>query len=63
MTKDKLKGMITLGTLLGVMGLIFIFFSVRFGTSLADGWLAAQGGFANSSMYELRVEANTNNFS
>ena len=36
MSKDNLMGLISVGSLLGVGGFIMIFFSVTFGTSLAE---------------------------
>ncbi|RHW34004.1 hypothetical protein D1B33_14470 [Lysinibacillus yapensis] len=62
MKKDKLKGLYALGSLLGATGLIFLFFSANIGAKLADRWLLGQGGFADTSLYEIMVRANTNNF-
>jgi drug/metabolite transporter (DMT)-like permease len=59
--KDKLKGLMTLGTLLGVIGLILIFFSDNLGTTLADGLLAALDNI-DTMNYEFKVKAKTNNF-
>ncbi|WP_165589200.1 hypothetical protein [Oceanobacillus caeni] len=41
MRKDKIKGLMILGALLGVIGLILIIFSDDFGTTLTNGLLAA----------------------
>ncbi|MFC4022380.1 hypothetical protein ACFOUV_00950 [Oceanobacillus longus] len=61
MIKDNLKGVITLGALLAILGFILIFSSVHFGISLADNWLAKQGG-ADTSIYLIVIEGYTNNF-
>ena len=61
MRKDKIKGLMTLGTLLGVIGLILIFFSDNLGTTLANGSLAALDNI-DTMDYEFKVRANTNNF-
>ncbi|MFD1851382.1 hypothetical protein [Oceanobacillus bengalensis] len=62
MENEKLKGLLTLGSLLGVLGLLSLFFSPNLGTALADSWLVAQGDYADSSLYEFKLKANTNNF-
>lgn len=61
MTKDKLKGLVTLGSLIAVVGLILLCFSVNFGTSLAQNWLAKQGG-ADTSIYLIIIKSYINNF-
>ncbi|WP_010094752.1 hypothetical protein [Ornithinibacillus scapharcae] len=61
MTKDKLKGLTGLGSFITVIGFIFLFFSVNFGTSLADNWLVNQGG-ADTSMYLIVTEGYINIF-
>lgn len=61
MTMEKLKGLVAVGSLIAVIGLIFLFFSVNFGTSLADNWLAEQGG-ADTSIYLIVIEGYINNF-
>lgn len=58
---DKLKGLMGLCSLLGVIGLTPIFSSDNFGTSLSDIWLA-QYDFADTTEYQFRVKTNTNNF-
>ena len=60
MTK-KLKGLVTLGSLITVIGFILLFFSVNFGLALADNWVAIQGG-ADTSTYLVVFEGSTNNF-
>lgn len=59
---DKLKGLIILGSLSSIIGLILLLFSPNFGTSCAEIWLANQGGFADTSSYELIVKGYMNSF-
>lgn len=61
MRKDKIKGLMILGALLGVIGLILIFFSDDFGTTLTNGLLAALDNI-DTMDYEFKVKAKTNNF-
>lgn len=61
MTKEKLKGLVVFGSLLTTIGFIFLFFSVNFGTSLAEKWLAKRGG-ADTSIYLIVIEGSTNSF-
>lgn len=61
MLLDKLKVLMTLGSMLGIAGFISIFFSIYFGTSLADNWLVKQGG-ADTGMYQIIVAGYINNF-
>lgn len=61
MRDDTFDKLMFLGSVLGVIGLILIFSSNNLGTSLADGWLAKHD-YADSSTYEFKVKANTNNF-
>lgn len=60
---EKLKGLMVLTSILGVIGLILIFLSGILGTYLADIWLLyLQDGSAETSNYQLKERANTNNF-
>ena len=61
MSKDNLMGLILVGSLLGVGGFIMIFFSVTFGTSLAESWLMRQGG-ADTAYYHIIMKSYINNF-
>ncbi|SES46482.1 hypothetical protein [Psychrobacillus sp. OK032] len=61
MTKNKLKGLVALGSLITAIGFILLFFSVNFGLSLAENWIAKQGG-ADTSTYLIVIEGSTNNF-
>ncbi|WP_455717333.1 hypothetical protein [Anaerosporobacter sp.] len=61
MTKDKLKGFLAVSVLLAVLGLFLLFNSVNFGTSLAESWIAKQGG-ADTAWYHIRAKGNINNF-
>ena len=61
MTKEKFKGLIAFSLLLSVLGLVLLFNSVNFGTSLAESWIVKQGG-ADTAWYHIRVKGNINNF-
>ncbi|MBT2682151.1 hypothetical protein [Bacillus sp. ISL-37] len=61
MTKEKLQGFAIISALLALIGVIFIMFSVEFGTSQADSWLASRGG-ADTAYYHLIVKSYINNF-
>lgn len=61
MTKDKLQGFAIISALLVLLGIILIAFSVKFGTSNADSWLASRGG-ADTAYYHLIVKSYINNF-
>lgn len=54
--KDKYKGFLIVSGLLAAVGLVLIFQSVKFGTSLADSWIAERGG-ANTDYYHIIVES------
>ncbi len=60
MRKNSLKGILVLGSLLGVIGLIFIFFSNSLGTSLTNA-LVADADYA-AYTYDSKVKTNTNIF-
>lgn len=59
--RDLLIGFILLGSILGIAGFIMIFFSVFFGTSLAEFWLVRQGG-ADSAYYHIMVDGYIKSF-
>lgn len=61
MAKSKFKGLVALGSLIAVVGFIFLFFSVKFGLALAENWLIKQGG-ADTSTYLIVIEGSINNF-
>ena len=61
MTKNKLKGLLTLGSLIMVIGFILLFFSVEFGLAFAENWIVKQEG-ADTSTYLLVIEGFTNTF-
>ena len=60
-TTTRLKTFITLGFFMTVIGLISLLFSMNWGLSLADSWLAKRGG-ADTSLYLLVIEGYTNMF-
>ena len=61
MTKDKLKGLVALGSVITAVGFILLFFSVNIGLSLAENWLVTQGGM-DTSAYLIVIEGYINNF-
>lgn len=61
MTKDKLKGYVTLASLITAIGFILLFFSINFGMSFAEKWIAKQGE-ADQPTYLIVIEGYTNNF-
>jgi protein-S-isoprenylcysteine O-methyltransferase Ste14 len=61
MTIEKLKAFAIISVLLVLSGVIMIFNSVNFGTSIADSWLADRGG-ADTGFYLIVVEGYINNF-
>ena len=61
MTKDKLKGLVALGSIISVIGFILLFFSVDFGTSFALNWLGNEGG-ADTETYLVVLEGYTDTF-
>ena len=61
MITDKLKGFISLGILLLILGLFLLFNSVNFGTTIADNWIAKQGG-ADTALYHISVKGYINSF-
>lgn len=63
MTKDKLKGLVALGSLITAIGFILLFFSVNFGTSFSLNWLGNEdGGGADTGTYLIILEGYTNTF-
>ncbi|MCG7346101.1 hypothetical protein MHZ92_18485 [Sporosarcina sp. ACRSL] len=62
MTKDKLKALFALGSLVTVIGIILLFFSIKFGESLAHNWLVKRGGGSDTSTYLIIFEGYTNIF-
>ncbi|MCT2534861.1 hypothetical protein NC661_04020 [Aquibacillus koreensis] len=60
MRKDNFKWLIMLGSLLGIIGLLFIFFSNNLGASLAEGWLVENE--YEMSDYLSEVKKNTSIF-
>lgn len=62
METEKVKSLMSLGSLFALVGLILLFLSNHFGTALADSWLMGQGEYADSFMYQYKVQAHSNNF-
>ncbi|MFJ8088304.1 hypothetical protein ACIQ7N_08875 [Lysinibacillus sp. NPDC095746] len=61
MTKNKLKGLISLGSVITAIGFILLFLSVDMGLSLAEYRIVTQGGM-DTSQYLIVIEGYTNNF-
>lgn len=59
---EKYRKLIIIGSSLGIVGLIFSFFSVSFGTAIADNWLNTKTGGVDTWKYEFIMQSNTNNF-
>lgn len=63
MLKEHIKGLGVISFLLAIVGLVLMFSSVSFGTSLGDSWLSKQeDGMADTSQYMLVIETYKNNF-
>ncbi|MCM3667251.1 hypothetical protein M3204_22905 [Mesobacillus subterraneus] len=61
MTIEKVKAFVIISVLLVLSGVIMIFNSVNFGTSIADSWLADRGG-ADTELYHLIINGYINSF-
>ena len=59
--REKLKGFVIIGAIFSFLGVMLIFFSVSFGTSMANSWLASRGG-ADTGYYHLMVTSYINSF-
>jgi hypothetical protein len=62
MTENQLKWSGFFVAVTGVVGLVLIFFSVDFGTSLAESWLVNQDGFSSTELYHIILESYINSF-
>ncbi|KAB7672225.1 hypothetical protein [Bacillus sp. B1-b2] len=56
-----MKRIVNIGYLNIVIGFIFIFFSVRFGNSIAENWLYKQGS-VDTSIYLIAIQGYINSF-
>ncbi|MGG1397701.1 hypothetical protein ABE288_07700 [Bacillus salipaludis] len=61
MTKENSIYFLIVGTVLGLVGVVMIFFSVNFGTYFAESWLASRGG-SDTGYYHIIVNSYINNF-
>ncbi|MDL4839969.1 hypothetical protein [Aquibacillus rhizosphaerae] len=61
MKKENFNLFVTIVSMLTIIGLILLFFSTHFGTSMADNWLMEQGG-ADTAMFHIRIKSYINNF-
>lgn len=66
MSKDHIKGFSIISVLLIIVGFVFIFSSVSFGTSMADTWFLEhterEGIGPDSSQYNIVTKTYINNF-
>ncbi|WP_139368007.1 hypothetical protein [Priestia abyssalis] len=63
MSNEHIKGLSIMSSLLAIAGLILMFSSISFGTSLGDSWLLNQeNGVADTNRYNMIVETYKNNF-
>ncbi|MDQ0246154.1 hypothetical protein J2S09_003741 [Bacillus fengqiuensis] len=63
MSNEHIKGLSIMSSLLAIAGLVLMFSSISFGTSLGDAWLLNQAdGVADSNRYNMIVETYKNNF-
>ena len=61
MTKNKLKGLVSLGSVITAIGFLLLIFSVDIGLSLAEYRIVTQGGM-DTSQYLIVIEGYTNSF-
>lgn len=61
MSKANVSKLITLGTVIGIVGLIMLLFNVGFGTSLAESWLMKRGG-SDTATYHIVWQGYINTF-
>lgn len=63
MLREHIKGLCVTSFLLAIAGLVLMFTSVSFGTSLGDAWLfSQQDGIADTDQYMMVIETFKNNF-
>ncbi|RZT23625.1 hypothetical protein EV282_2718 [Fictibacillus sp. BK138] len=62
MLDHKIKELSIISSLLTVAGLILMFSSIYFATSIGDSWLLDQGGVADTGQYNRVVDTYKNNF-
>jgi hypothetical protein len=58
----KIKELSIISSLLAIAGLVLMFSSNYFATSIGDSWLLDQGGVANTGQYNRVIENYRNNF-
>jgi uncharacterized membrane protein YedE/YeeE len=58
----KIKELSMISSLLAIAGLVLMFSSIYFATSIGDSWLLDQGGIADTGQYNRVVETYKNNF-
>lgn len=61
MNKEHIKDLLMISAFAVIVGLVLIFFSVSFGTELAQSWLIKKGG-ADPGLYQAVIEKYINSF-
>jgi Na+-driven multidrug efflux pump len=61
MSKEQIKGLSIISSILMIMGLILMFFSVSIGTYLGDSWVSSQPDGYDDSRYMVVIENYINN--
>ncbi|WP_445506469.1 hypothetical protein [Niallia sp. 03190] len=61
MKKENLVGALIIGSLIGIIGFVMLFCSVKFGVPRAENWLVEQGG-ADPNTYNIMLKGYINNF-
>jgi hypothetical protein len=63
MTKNRSYTCLSIiSSLLVIAGLILVFLSINFGTSLADSWVINEGGSVDTNQYNIILKSHINNF-
>ncbi|MGM9965947.1 MAG: hypothetical protein ACI383_00555 [Rummeliibacillus sp.] len=61
MSKQQIKGLSIILSIMMIIGLVLMFFSVSMGTYLGKSWISSQPGVYDDSMYMLVIENYINN--
>ncbi|MFP3511827.1 hypothetical protein SB775_19690 [Peribacillus sp. SIMBA_075] len=63
MLNEHTKGLSIISSLLAIAGLVLMFSSISFGTTLGDSWVLNHGnGVADTGQYNMIVKTYINNF-
>ncbi|MEH7225218.1 hypothetical protein V7112_15525 [Bacillus sp. JJ1566] len=61
MLKSRLKVLVTVGSFLGIAGVLLLFFNANLGLAMGENWLVSKGG-ADTALYLLVIELYSNSF-